>query len=166
MDATIVIATILILGIALFVVLIKHSVKANEQKTFRDLTNKVSEVEKKYNKTITLKDFFRLSVIGMDNDRTFVLYINDVEDKGVLSFQITLEDVTNAKVWYRSLTKGFTTQQTNKWDLQEVILRLSLHEGKQFDICFYSEVMDGPAVRNIRIELAKKWENLINSSLQ
>lgn len=164
MDATIVIATVLVLLIAIIIFLFTYSVRAGEQRAQEKLNLIIKEFENRHNSKVETKDFFRSSVISVNKDKTHLLYAEVHEEKGLRSTTIPLSEVVTASIWYRSLAKGLEKSHTNSWDLQEVILRVVFNDDKLFDIAFYSEVKDGPSLRNPQIELARKWEKLINST--
>lgn len=165
MDVTLVIATVLVLLIALFIVLVKYSVKLSDKRAQERLLHEVRKFEQRTNTEVNTYDIFNTSVIGITSGNDFLVYAGENDDAEMTLTDIPISEIKSAEVLYDCYGKGYTNELRAGWDLSAIILRLHRKGTGHFDIVCYNEIRDGASHRYSNTELAKKWQQIVSNNL-
>ncbi len=165
MDVTLVIATVLVLLIALFIVLIKQSVKLSDKRTQDRLLNELQQYEQRTKNKLSTYNIYGTSAIGITTGNDYLIYARENDDAEIELRDLSTSAIRSAEVLYDSYGKGYTNEIRAGWDLSDIILRLHLKTNDRYDIQFYNEIRDGAAHRYNNTELAKKWQKIVSDNL-
>src|SRR5690606_22103130 len=164
MDSTIVVATAIILAIAILIALLMLSMKIKHKNQQKRILNAVSEFEKANNLHIDLADMFRQKFIGFDDQRRYLVFVENGDIVPKVQ-KIDLLEVKKADIGVHSSKTGKTSLLTSLDEHSAAFnLILTLVTREEINLSFYNEVQDGLGEREHLLAHAKKWAGLINTA--
>ncbi len=163
MDATIIIATVIVLLIVIFITSMKYLMTISNKKELQSITSKLEEYEQDTQISIFEKNIIAKSAIALDSQNKKILYVTNDYDGEYVTHVISIQNIEKVTLWYESLTKGYVKQEVKNWDLQQISLRIKTVHGKIYSIVFYDGIRDGPDRKTAYNELAKNWTHKIQS---
>lgn len=166
MDVTIVIATMLVLSIAVVVMAMSYLMKVSNKREEQLLIDQVQEYEDSSQNIISEKDSFNKRFMGITHQGEHLLYISHEDGGNYQRSEIPVRAITKTNLQYESLNMGYTDEEKTRWDLLRIRLRLHLNNGNPANIVFYDEVRDGPSARHAHNTLAKKWKQIIEQAVE
>lgn len=162
MDGTIVIAAIIILTIAIVIILLNQSMKRQARNLQKRLTDRRLKLEQANNLTITTMDMYSQKLIGIDNNRNMLIFI-DGSNPLIQEKQIPIPEIKRTQIMMRSSkTNTSVPLGTLTQYITAVFVTLIMDSGEEIELPFYSEIQDGVEQRTVLVELAKKWNGIIH----
>lgn len=161
MDSTIIIATIIVLSLAILIAVFVQTAKNKRQQLEKRLQQKAMAFELTNQTKLGRQDIFNNKLIGIDTSGSTLLFLEE-QDHGIEEIKVDLADITGAQIMVSTAKSEFPVL-FNKLDENTVAFSLHLHprNGASITLPFYREMLDGPAECNEILGLAKEWSNLI-----